>query len=923
MALRHPQRLAISLVAGAIAATWLLSGVAVGEAAWFVVFEALYVVLPGCLLYLTLSPDPGGRLRTLAIGWPLGYAIEVGAFALTAALHARWAFTLLPLLDVALIAWLLTGTRGRERLQAIRVRAPGTLNRGHRDVAGRSSSGLEPVFVAVAIGTALVLLALMSFTFFPLPGDIRSVAYFPDNVFVISLAAEARNHWPMTTPWVAGLPLHYYIAAFLHGAAINQVTGVSLATVYFRLFPTATTLLVSLQLWCLGRAMGRPRSAGPLAVVIFFVLGAATLSPAQAWPLEGNSLKFFWGSPTFAFGVVFLLALLSLMQRQLASRGTDDRRSEQGRAVFPSHDDRRALIVIAILVMGCGAAKTFAAADFVGGLGLYWLWSVATGRAFRLLSYSVFVSAICLGIVYFVMLSGGGAGTLGIQPLHPILGGALPAQARELAQSVAGHSILWILFLIIAAIGLVVCLSAPVLGAGWLLVRRSPLSSFESLCLAVVTTGFAGYMLFGGPGEGEFYFRNIGYFALVPVAAGGWACLWRDTPKDARRGIVGACGGVLVLGLAVAGGSRLLVLSRQADHRWYAAMYGLLALAIALVALGLSGRYAATIASRPSRALACCIPLVGVLGLVRPAAYAAVRTKATILHQRTAPADSPLAYGMNAALYRGLIWVRTHTRPCDVLAVNNHAGLAHDNHPSAYLFYSAFAERRVFLESWAFTPSGIVGKEPFPGRLALNDRAVVRGDPQALQELARLGVSYVLIDKTHGAGAPEPPSVSRLDEAVNGHGISTVRQAHQDSGASEADILRVVALPEALPFGVFCGIEDLPDVPGLVQLRVAFHVHELGSGRGDKGGMRRCRHRCHLFQKLQIFRMLAKLVIANQRAIRLAAEYSKLIFVNFLERRTLIELRGALEVPKKVLLGDFLHPDLQHCAGFTLADQIP
>ena len=86
--------------------------------------------------------------------------------------------------------------------------------------------------------------------------------------------------------------------------------------------------------------------------------------------------------------------------------------------------------------------------------------------------------------------------------------------------------------------------------------------------------------------------------------------------------------------------------------------------------------------------------------------------------------------------------------------------------------------------------------------------------------------------------------------------------------------------------------------------------------------MRRCRHRCHLFQKLQVFRMLAELVITNQRAIGLAAEDAELLFVNFLERRALIKFRGALKVPQQVLLGNIQHLDFQHGAGFTLAEQI-
>jgi hypothetical protein len=108
-----------------------------------------------------------------------------------------------------------------------------------------------------------------------------------------------------------------------------------------------------------------------------------------------------------------------------------------------------------------------------------------------------------------------------------------------------------------------------------------------------------------------------------------------------------------------------------------------------------------------------------------------------------------------------LLWVRTHSDACEVLAVNNHYA-SPDRGPSTYLYYSAFTERRIFLESWEDTPSGVEGRVQDPGRLALNDSAVLRGDPVALRELGQDGVSYVLIDKTHGTGAHEPTSVSRL-----------------------------------------------------------------------------------------------------------------------------------------------------------------
>jgi hypothetical protein len=99
--------LAAALLAATLTSVWLISGVPIGDILRFVAFEALYVVLPGCLLYLLLSSDtpvPGVWLRVLAIGWPVGYAVEIGSFALTAALHVRGVFTFLPLISAVVLS---------------------------------------------------------------------------------------------------------------------------------------------------------------------------------------------------------------------------------------------------------------------------------------------------------------------------------------------------------------------------------------------------------------------------------------------------------------------------------------------------------------------------------------------------------------------------------------------------------------------------------------------------------------------------------------------------------------------------------------------------------------------------------------------------------------------------------------------------
>lgn len=754
---RYTQLLAVSLVASTVAATWLFSGVAVDEAARFVVFEALYVAFPGCLLYLILISDHGGRLRVLAIGWPLGYAVEVGAFSLSAAVHEREAFIFLPTISVVLIVALLIRERSRDQ-----QRKP-SLDGGFHRVTQKLSATGEPVLVAIAISAVLVMLAITSFTLAPLPGHFRSVVYPEEYLFATSVAADARHHWPITTPWIAGLPLRYYTAVFIHGAAINQVTDVALPTIYMRLLPTTANLLLALQLWTLGRSMMRSRWAGLLAIILFFFVGAATLTVRHAWPFEGNALLSFWSSTTFTFGAPFFLGLLSLMQHWLGDRMWVAPQARAKQAIRLARSDAGVLVVLAVLVLGCAAAKMFAAVDFVGGLGLFWLWSVITGKARRLLTYMLAIAMACVAVAYFSMLAGGLANALRLRLFNTEFLEHWFRLAADFAQVIGAHSILQGVLSSGATVLIAICLSAPVLGAVWLLSRCRPLSAFEVLCSAIVLVGVIGYYLAFDPVvAAELYFREFGYFALVLLAAGGLADFVTKTPKDAWGGVAGACGVVFILGLVVATGLLEAPFVRHAELAWDTVMYTLVAAVVVLSARRLHKYFAPVVSSRFGGILACCIPVIGVLGLMRPVVNVALGAKAVIFDQAMALKNSETTYGINVPLYQGLVWVRTHTRVCDVLAVNNHSEGPATGNFEAFTAYSAFTERRIFLESWGNTIGGIGGGEPFPRKRALNDSAVVQGNPVALRRLAREGVSYVLIDKTHGGGAPEPSSVSHL-----------------------------------------------------------------------------------------------------------------------------------------------------------------
>jgi hypothetical protein len=742
----------ISLVAVAVTASWLLSGVPIGSAALFVGYELAYVLLPGSLLYLLLSGTRGGLPRLLALGWPLGYALEIGSYALTAALGVRGCFAFLPLIGAGVIGPLALHRHGPGRIR-MTARAPGGI--GHRDELASTAERGELLALGAAIAAAVLLLALTFFAFYPLPGVARSVVYYVDNVWDISIAAEALHHWPITEPYVAGHSvLHYYYGVFLHFAAVGQVTGVALSTTVLRLFPTTAIVVISLQLWALARSLTRSRWVGPLAVVLLLVVEDLNVDPTRPGAFGAELFTDVPLSPTMAFGMIFFLGLLLAVQPWLSRPSTTSPPPPSGRDSV--QEAARWLVLVGILIVGTSIVKAAASVDFIGGLALLLLYRAVARRPTRPLSFLLGLSVICAGAVYLLALRGGLGSTLHLSIFafvkYTNFGSIVNTSLAVRIIPLTGAAIVSALFTLV-----------PLMGACWLLHRREAISPFIELCTAIFVASLGAYLIIGAPSDSQVYFLDFGYLAIVPAAAYGSMLLWQDTPPAARRWLTIAGCAILALALLIAASTLALQSAGGVEWlAWYVLAYGLVGAAIVFVAFRLERVFAPVSPWRRTRLLACCTPLLVILGLVKPLAMAAPNAWNVISRTRISSVDSRQSQGMTAALYRGLSWVREHTSPCDVLAVNNHlirAGAGPDY--SSYYYYSAFTERRVFLESWDFTPESANGGQPFRSRLALNSLATLDADPAALLELRQMGVRYVLIDELHGGGAPESSSVSK------------------------------------------------------------------------------------------------------------------------------------------------------------------
>ena len=761
--------------AAALAVIWLVSGVGAWDIAVFTGYNVVFLALPGALLYRALAPRDG-LVRTLAFGWALGHVIEMLAYLAAVSQGHRNLFVAYPLIPVGIALPLLLRRSPQASGQA-RERWVSDL---------RWSWAVAGTAVLVALWIALGV-----FPGTPLPGTVSSAAYLRDLLFQLSATAEVRNHWPLTDPKVAGVSVAYHTFPYMHMAGINQVAGIDLPVIVFRLAVLPLVMLFTLQLGIAARLFTRLRWVGPLAVLLYVFISEIDLDSTKDG-LQGL-MPFYGGgsfigmelSPTYVVGLIFFVPAVVLLAEWLGL-------VEGGRW---SHGK---WALLGLFLAGCAGSKAMILPVLLGGLVVY---TALRALLERRLDRRAVVAVAAVGSVFaFFFLTLYRGASVSETGAHFGIGGSTRwTYLLTLLTDIFG-SVARVPGVVLSVIAL---LAAPLVGLLWFRRRgRSELTWRHAFLLSLLLSALGPFVLLEQPFGNDLFFISYGLVGASLVSAEGILRLWQATRAGPRERRVAAVYAVaLLVALAVVwrlthrllgyGGWGLSARTATVQLSWLAF------LAAVLAGLVYIARRSATV--RPIL-----LRLVVITALTATALNIPIDVVPELRARYAAGLPLHEQGDITPDFYRGLTWIRENTGVDDVVAVNIQRSRAYlpwgpgaEKAPDNFNI-SAFAERRVFYEGTLYTAEAfrlnVISVElgdviPYPERKALNDAVFYSADGNALRRLARAyGVRYLIVDKLH---APQASKVPRL--AVVGTAAVRVTRLVFSNRAIDVYLVRVPA----------------------------------------------------------------------------------------------------------------------------------
>jgi hypothetical protein len=274
------------------------------------------------------------------------------------------------------------------------------------------------------------------------------------------------------------------------------------------------------------------------------------------------------------------------------------------------------------------------------------------------------------------------------------------------------------------------------------------------LLLGCGLAGAGAIVVFAHPGQSQLYFLWTATIPLSILAA--WGCVVLLARTD-RRGVVIVAGSVAGV-LAVLGTQAWAGVLLGTDSGLWSSAIQVLVFAL-LVAAACAAWTALPIRRRLSAwsAMAATLVAATIAGTVPALEYALGSASIDVAAKPWQPG------ALSSGEVRAARWLRDNSSKADVVMTNRHCrGPEHVGCDHRTFFVSAYSERQVLVEGWAYTqranalnagtPEYAPRNGPFwqPALLALNDRFCVHPTMTAARRLYAIGVRWVYID----GGAP-------------------------------------------------------------------------------------------------------------------------------------------------------------------------
>ncbi|MEU9377187.1 hypothetical protein AB0D94_25900 [Streptomyces sp. NPDC048255] len=748
----HPFRGFLPAIAAYLLLVSLLlaADTTVSDVARYTFYVLWGVLLPGTLVFRALRRRPHTLVEDLAFGAVTGLVLELAAWAVFVGAGAQ---------PIA-IAWPLA--------VVIPFAAVPRLRRHWRPRGYRSPSLGWSWSVA---GTVMLSSAYFHQVFlsrYPVLANEETSRIFGDMPYMLSLAANAKHHVPLTLPQAAGEPLHYHWFTFAHMAMTDMVGHLDLAVIQSRLMVPALAALAMVITAVVAQRLTGRAWAGPLAALLVFAAGEFTANypnGVDSWTFGAPAVRLvYWASLSLTYSQPLLIALLGVVGEAL-------RRSRQDKTGTPSAEPappfgRGVFILVALFAVASSAAKASTLPVTLAGLALAGLMMLISTR--RIPWTVVGLGAIIAGAQLFATAVIFNFESYGLQ-IIPF--GNVQQYWAQWGQP--RPAALQALVVAATLVAFVLNHQLKLLGAFPLLWhRRFKLEPLQWFLLGAAIAGPAAYLAVNG--------YNSSYFTIAALPFGVILSAWgycesferAALPNRAKTALaIGALAFTALLTFAIYRYSddwARFVLRSVGDHvadKSYSRLLPALAAAavLALIALVCGLLWWAFGRVRPT--------LRGRGGIVLLTAALTASTPG-LFHDALQARESLWTYSwvMPGTQVQAARWIRAHSDPSDVLATNSHCWQFEDyagepgcnNVRSQWL--SAYSERSVLVEGWAYAPRMMAragGAAAYGGPFwdqelfKLNEDAVYRPTTEILRRLHdQYQVRYVVVHRPSGAESP-------------------------------------------------------------------------------------------------------------------------------------------------------------------------